>query len=169
MTKNAPDANESLLEECVVELRRLYDYGSESLEHVRNKALALMVGEVAIVTFLFSRDGNNSLLKHGTPVYGYVALGLGVAFLAYAFYKYFRVIETIQWQFPTEDYDMKNPTARFHSSRLEFLDYLHSEYMRKIPDCLNKIRERSVCFMHGTYALSAGVLIIILVKYGGGA
>lgn len=160
---------ELLLIETVGELRRLYDYVVASFDAVRNKALALLVGEVAIVTFLFSRNPGEGLIKNGAPLYGYVALALGIALLVFAAFRYFTVIATIQWVFPTEDYDMKNPTEKFKHSRLLFLRYLHAEYMSKAPKCIAKVKQRSDWFMHATIALAIGILLIILVRYGGGA
>ena len=49
------------------------------------------------------------------------------------------------------------------------MEYLHAEYMSKIAVCIVKVRQRSVWFMRGTYALSSGIFLIILVRYGGGA
>jgi len=150
------------------ELRRLYDYIVKSFEHVRNKALALLVGEVAIVTFLFSGNGFSGVLKHAQPPYGIIVYALGIALLVYAFAMFLAVIATIVWRFPTEEYDMKNPTAKFNDSPLEFQKYLHAEYMSKIPSCIGQVAQRSGRFMQGTYTLSVGIALIILVRYGGG-
>lgn len=158
-----------LFAECNTELRRLYDYVAHSFEHVRNKALALLVGEVAVVTFLFSGGGFNGILANSQPAYGTVIYGLGIALLIYAFVMYFSVVSTIQWPFPTEEPDMKNPSAKFKNNPLEFQKYLHAEYMSKVPQCIVKVRQRSLWFMRGTYALAVGVFLIILVRYGGGA
>ena len=165
----AADRNEektALYRDVNEELRRFYDYISTSFEHVRNISLALLVGEVAIVTFLFSGD---MLHLSKQPAYGIVVFGLGIALLTLAFAMYLAVISTIKWVFPTEDYDMKNPSDRFKDSPLEFQMYLHNEYMVKIRSCMSKISRRSRWFMYGTYSLSVGVFLIILVKYGGGA
>ena len=164
-----PNNTEILLEECVNELRRVYDYIVRTFEHVRNKALALLVGEVTVAIFLYSDIGKSSLLTKKSPLYGYAFFGIGTALLFFAFYKFLRVVSTVTWAFPTEDYDMKNPTARFNDSRLEFLEYLHSEYYKKIPHCISIVKQRSKWFMEGIYALTGGVFFVILVKYLGGA
>jgi len=152
------------------ELRRFYDYVVRSFEHLRNKALALLVGEVAVVTFLF-QDFHLPQDKHQhVPVYGYAVLGLGIFLLIVAFGMFLFVISSVAWRFPTEEHDMKNPTERFKGNVLECYKYIHSEYLQKVVYCNDKILLfRAKRFMNGTYALSAGVLLIILIKYGGGA
>lgn len=149
------------------EMRRFYDYIVRSFEHIKNKALALLVGEVAIVTFLF--QDFEFKIDNETPIYGPVVLSLGIALLVFAYIMFLTVISKIQWQFPTEEHDMKNPTERFKSSPLEYQKYQHSEYMKKAVYCSSKASYRAVKFMHGIYALSVGVFLVILVKYGGGA
>jgi len=168
-TGGSREEEKAILLNCVHELRRLYDHVTRSFEQLRNKSLALLVGEVAIVTFLFSDNLPNKLLHHSQPSYGVVIFGLGTALLIFSFVTYLAVISTITWVFPTEEYDMKNPTDRFKGDHLEFLKYLHAEYMTKIPVCIAKSKQRSDWFMMGTYALSAGIFFITLVKYGGGA
>lgn len=149
------------------ELRRFYDLICGSFEHVKNKALGLMIGEVAIATFLFS-DFN--LKTSGVnPIYGYVIFGIAIALLIFAFVIFLMGISTAKWQYPTEEYDMKNPTDKFKGSSLEYQKYLHGEYLQKIGHCNDLSSRRAKRFMYGAYALSAGVFIIILVKYGGGA
>ena len=163
---NIDDDEKTLYIEVNSELRRFYDLIGGSFEHVKNKALGLMIGEVAIATFLFSgfeleTDGAN-------PIYGYVLFGIGLTLLVFAFVMYLMVIATAKWQFPTEPYDMKNPTERFKGSSLEYQKYLHDEYMQKIMHCNGVSSARASKFMYGTYALSVGIFIIILIKYGGG-
>src|SRR5882724_6922643 len=158
-----------LYEQINNELSRLYDHIVKAFEQLRNKALALLVGEVAIATFLFQDFHINIGQKNNPPVYGYAILGIGILLLvmAYAFFLY--VISTIRWRYPTEEHDLTNPSVRFNSSPLEYQKYLHAEYMEKIPFCNKKVIVRARIFMYGTYALSTGVLLVILVKYGGGA
>lgn len=161
------EEEKALFVEVNLELRRFYDLICGSFDHVKNKALGLMIGEVAIATFLFSgfdlkTDGTN-------PIYGYVMLGIGLALLLFAFAMYLTVIATAQWQFPTERHDMRNPTERFKGSSLEYQKYLHSEYLEKIGYCNKLSSTRASRFMYGTYSLTVGIVIVILIKYGGGA
>lgn len=67
-----------------------------------------------------------------------------------------------------EEHDIKNPTEKFKGNLLECRKYIHSEYLQKVNYCNNKLLFRSSRFMNGTYALSAGVLLVVLIKYGGG-
>ncbi len=163
-----PDDELELYKQVNQELRRFYDYLVKSFEHLKNKALAILVGEVAIVTFLF-QGFSLGTDKHRVPIYGIVVFGLGLALLAYSYLMFLIVISRAKWQFPTEEHDMKKPTASFNNSPLEYQKYLHSEYMSKVSYCNQKIEYRSLKFMHGIYSLSAGIFLIILVKYGGGA
>lgn len=150
------------------ELRRFYDYIVKAFEHLRNKCLALLVGEVAIVTFLF-QDFKLDDLGANPPIYGYVTLGLSIFLLVLSYAMFLFVISTIKWKFPTEQHDMKNPTERFKGNPLNYQKYLHAEYIEKVGYCNGKLMFRSKVFMLGTYALSAGVFLAILVRYGGGA
>lgn len=170
MTTATDQENEKeLLKESVAELRRLYDAVARSFDHLRTKALALLAGEVAIVTFLFSGNSSSSgLMQQSPPIYGLVFYGLGIALLAFAFLMFLMVLSSITWKHPPEEKDVRNITARFNSNQVEFLHYLHNEYLEKIAYCTNKIGDKSSKFMRGLYALSIGIFLVILVKYGGG-
>ena len=60
-----------LLVLAVDELRRLHDSITQSFDNLRGKALALLAGEVAIVTFLFSADGSkkHAFFTDQVPIY----------------------------------------------------------------------------------------------------
>lgn len=155
------------------DLRRFYDYIVRSFDRLRNKALALLAGEVAISTFLFQDfhlvryDYHHHALP--IPVYGYAMFGAGLLFLILSYVAFLHVISSTHWEFPTEEHDMKNPTERFQNNLLKYQKYLHSEYLQKIDYCNNKVYNRAKRFMQGTYLLTAGVILILLVKYAGGA
>jgi len=149
------------------ELRRLYDMVAGSLDNLRAKALALLVAEIAIVTFLFTNNrGNFTSIK---IIYGIVFLLIGIACLAGSFFTFLRVISPIKdWEHPPETKDLKNMYKSFDSSPKKFLETLKDDYIRIIPSCIGVLDTKSRRFSQGVYLLSAGVFIVLLIKYGGG-
>ena len=163
------DRKKEILNYTIDELRLLYSSINSSFDNLRNKALALLAGEVAITTFIFTADvrQDNWFINAAAPVYGIVLFFVGVGLLVYAFGMFLAVISSAQWTHPPEERDVINPDSRFHNDPLEFLEYLKSEYLRAINHCTKVINARSRRFMHGVYSLSGGIIILILVKYGG--
>lgn len=167
-TKNEND--KELLEITIKELHRLYDHVSNSFDHLRTKALALMGGEVAILTFLFSANGNSSktFFHKSAPIYGVVFYGIGIALLVGAFSAFLYVISTVSWQHPPDEKDVANVTDRFNHDVIRFLNHLISEYIESINHCIKVINLKSGRFMWGVYALSLGIFIMVMLKFGGG-
>lgn len=154
-----------LLKECVGELRRLYDNISNSFEQLRTKALAILAGEVAIITFLFAPTDNGSFFGPVVPVYGFVVFGLGIALLIIAFGMFLTVLSSVGWTHPPEEKDIVDLKKRFNNSPVEFLEYLKGEYMGAIKHCIGKTNSRAKRFMIGIYSFSAGITMVVLIKY----
>jgi hypothetical protein len=158
-----------LLTLSVGELRRLYDHVSTSFDNLRTKGLALLAGEVAIVTFLFSADGSHkALLAHQTPVYGIIFYGVGIFLLALAFLALLYVIASVPWKHPPDHQDVVNLTDRFNDSPIKFLEYLQREYLACISHCAGLLTVKAKRFMWAVYSLSLGIFIVLMLKYGGG-
>ncbi|MEO5499730.1 MAG: hypothetical protein ABIR46_04485 [Candidatus Saccharimonadales bacterium] len=165
-----PDPSEKeLLTIALDELRLLHNNINTSFDNLRNKALALLAGEVAIVTFIFSsdNDGNSWFLDNSVPLYGLVIYAVGITLLAYAFAMFLAVISSATWKHPPEKKDIADLNHRFHKNPVEFLSYLKNEYVNAIDHCVGIINQRSDKFMRGVYTLSGGIIILVVVKYGG--
>jgi hypothetical protein len=162
--------DKELLEITLLELRRLHGAITQSFDNLRGKALALLAGEVAIVTFLFSAsDGKQKAFFHDqVPTYGIVFYGLGIALLGVAFLIFLYVISTVSWHQPPEEKDVANITDRFNHDPLKFLEYLKDEYIESINHCGKITSTKAIRFMWGVYSLSLGIFIILMLKYGGG-
>src|SRR6266404_7417319 len=162
------EMDKELLELGVEELRRAYDHISRSFEQLRTKALALIAGEVAIVSFIFSSNQpRNGILGHSVPIYGIVMFGIGIALLVIAGLIFLYVSSTSHWSHPPDEKDMVNLHKNFNN-RTEFLEQLRLEYITAIPECIKKISPRARRFMVGVYMLVIGIFILLLIKYCGG-
>jgi hypothetical protein len=157
-----------LLKLGVDELRRLYDGISHSLDNLRAKALALLVAEIAIVTFLFT-SGENGTFTSIKIVYGIIFLCIGIACLASCFFMFLWVISPVKdWEHPPETRDLKDIFKNFDNDPNKLLETLKDDYIRIIPGCIKVIGSKSKKFTTGVYLLSVGVFIVLMIKYGGG-
>ncbi len=167
MNYDQNEARKELIQLCLVELRRVYDGVLRSLDALRTKALALLAAEVAIVAFLFapSEGHNASFLPEGSPVYGVVLFGLGLALLFSSFVLFLISISSVNVTHPPDEKDITDIYGRFQDDPLKFLEYLKAEYMRALGQCIYGVNHRSKRFMWGVYAFSIGIALLILVKY----
>jgi hypothetical protein len=168
-TETRAEDDKELLEIALKEVRRLYDHVTSSFDHLRSHALALMGGEVAILTFLFSSKSstNNSFFHKSVPVYGIVFYGIGIALLTCAFLIFLHVISSVRWMHPPDEKDVANVTDRFNHSTVKFLSHLIGEYIESINHCISVLNVKAKWFMRAVYALSVGIFIIVMLKFGG--
>lgn len=157
--------HKDLLKEGVAELRRLYDAIAHSHDNLRAKALALLVAEIAIVTFLFSAgDPNPFSVK---IIYGIVFLAIGIVCLIGSFAMFLWVISPIkEWPHPPESADLRNIHKNFDNSPSKFLATLKDDYILAIHVCAKTLTKRSNKFSTAIYLLSAGIFIVLMIKYG---
>jgi hypothetical protein len=161
-------AEGNLLEEQVVEVRRLYDYISGSMDRLRTKTLALLAGEVAIVSFLFSSgktDENRDII---TSVSDIVFFGTGVALLALAFVLFLWLLQPVDWEHPPDTAELLESDRHFGGNGEKFLERVLKHYLRVIPECNRKLSSRSRKFVQAVYFLAIGVFIVAVLKYGNG-
>jgi hypothetical protein len=152
-----------LLTLAIDELRRHYDNVNDSFNHLRTKALALLVGEVAIITFIFSSPG----LVMPKIVYGIIFLATGVALLIISFVLFLAVLSSASWCHPP-DTNITKRLQKFFDSPVEFLIYMKDDYEDCIVKCIGIVGIRSSRFMWAVYAFSIGTLMLVVIKYGGG-
>lgn len=164
-----PNDEERTLTVVIEELRRMYDCVGSDFESLRTKALALLAGEVAIVTFLFSTDtiGNKGFSVPLTPAYGAILFAFGCILLLTAFVLFLTVVATVRWTHPPTEKDIIDLKDRFDNDPVRFLRYLKNDYIGAINHCVGKINGRARRFMIAVYAFSIGVFMLILIKYGG--
>lgn len=153
---------------AVEELRRLYDNIDRSFDNLRTKALALLAGEVTIVTFLISSSHKHPIFHGDVPIYGIVFYGLAILSFVIAFLIFVNVFSTVEWQHPPEEKDVQNITDRFNHRPLKFLEYLKDEYLECINRCGSIVSTKALRFMRGVYALLIGIFIMLMLIYGGG-
>lgn len=165
---NKDENRKELLREGVAELRRLYDAVAHTHDNLRAKALALLVAEIAVVTFLFSAgDPNPFSVK---IIYGIVFLAIGIGCLIGSFGTFLWIISPIKdWPHPPESKDLKNIHKNFDNSPAKLLETLKDDYLRAIPSCMSTLGNRSKKFSTAVQLLSAGIFIVLMIKYGGGS
>lgn len=155
-----------LLELTIDELRRLYDFMDRTYDGLRTKALALLAGEVAILTFLFASDGRrNPILANPSD---YIFLGIGVTALILAFLTFLWILQPVQWEHPPESRDLRDLKDRYDNNSTRYLESLKNHYLDVIPSCNSKITKKSGGFVRAIYLLVVGIVIVAVLKYGNG-
>ena len=161
-----PDNEKEVLGLSLEELRRLYDNICTSFDHLRTKSLALLAGEVAIVTFLFASDGSDKTF-FPDAIYGLVFASIGVVFLGASFVLFLWALAPTQWHHPPDTKRLQDPDGSINRDPKKFLRYLKNDYITTIRSCIMKISSRAKGLTWGIYLLSIGIFILILIKYGG--
>lgn len=155
-----------ILRASITQLQKVYEHISNIYDQLRLKALALIAGEVAIVSFIFG-DPNSRNIPDGADrrVFFFAA----VVFLGLAFGILLWVISTVDWKLPhdfTKADDMLADKNR--NTPQSFLKYLHND-LCEVNDYCNKIVTRKCRKFNWTvYLLAAGVIILMVIKFGGG-
>lgn len=152
-----------ILKASLIELRRFYDHVSNIYDQLRIKALALIAGEVAIVTFIFAKDETRHIPHNPALSIFYFA---GIIFLGLAFSLLLWTIASFSWKIP---HDLEDSTTLYkkHENELSFLEYIHDDYIGAINTCLPKVDSKSKKFNWTIYLLAAGVIMLLVIKYGG--
>lgn len=162
------DNEKELLSLGIDELRRLYDSVGATFNHLRSKALAMLVAEIAIITFLFASDDTNTF-TNVKIIYGLVFLLIGIVCLIGAFAAFIGTLWGVRdWEHPPETSSFKDIKSNFNNSPVELLRTLKDDYVRIIPNCIRAHNSRTKLFQRGVYMLSAGIFIVLMIKYGGG-
>lgn len=152
-----------IVQASLTELRRFYDHVSNIYDQLRVKALALIAGELGIVTFIFAKE-NTRHIPHDMDVK--IFYFTGIFFLSIAFGVLLWTIASFPWQIPHDLQDSAKLYATFESEK-EFLGYIHDDYVGAIKACLPRVDTKARKFNWAIYLLAAGVIILLLIKYGG--
>jgi hypothetical protein len=147
---------------AISELQRIYDHVSNSFDQLRVKTLALIAGEVAIVSFIFS--GDQTLVP--TQTYGKILLGLGLSFMAVAFTMFLWTISSMPWLIPVTLQEVEDIDERYEDTQA-FLKFVKKDYIECINHCMKKVEPRAKRFDTAIYLLMLGVIIVLVIKFGG--
>jgi hypothetical protein len=151
----------AILQANLIELRRTYDHVSNIYDQLRIKALTFIAGEIAIVTFLFASN-----IKYPSLLYGQMIFWAGILSFLCSFSVLLWTIAAVQWRIPCDFEKFENMKKKF-SSEIALTEYVHNEYVSAIAHCLPLVSMKSRRFNTTIYFLSVGVIIILLLKYGG--
>lgn len=157
-----------MLREQVNELRRLYDYISSSMDKLRSKTLALLAGEVAVVSFLFTSNRTDPGREILVSLSDAVFLGTGVVLLILAFVIFLWLLQPVEWEHPPETSEMIESEKHYNGSEEKFLERLVAHYLRVIPSCNTKLGIKSKRFVLAVYFLALGIFLVAVLKYGNG-
>lgn len=151
----------------VDELRRLYDAITSSFDHLRTKALGLLAGEIAIVTFLFaakpSDNGFDILI-----VSNFIFFFVGVVLMSASCILLISVLASSSWSHPPDTRDTRKMEKRIGSTELDVLLYLKEDYEEVVAICARIISKRAERFMWAVYMFILAAFILVVLKYGGG-
>ncbi|HMH70617.1 MAG TPA: hypothetical protein VK502_04405 [Candidatus Saccharimonadales bacterium] len=161
MAVTSDDEKAKIVNINLTEMRRTFDHISNIYDQMRLKALGFIAGEIAIVTFLFSAS-----VKFPDVLYGQIIFLTAVIMLCVAFGLLMWTISTVGWRIPC-DFEGHKKTIRKYPSELALLECIHDDYIGAINDANTVVTKRARRFNWTIYLLSAGVIIILLVKYGG--
>jgi len=142
-------------------LQHLYDSMSQSLDNVRTRSLTFLGGEIAIISFLFTTGS----FSNAQGILNIAFLCLGVVLLLTAFFLLLWILQPSSWGYPPDTKDTRDLTDRFCGSKLKYLRYMKSEYEEFIRCGVKAINLRSALFAWAIRALSAGILILLVLKY----
>ncbi len=155
-----------ILERSINELSKFYSHLSNIYDQLRLKALALIAGEVTIVTFLFNDPTSRHVPKApDTKIFYYSAL----IFLILTFGLLLWIISTVNWTLPHDTKRSSEVLAdRNRNTYLGFLKYLQDDYC-EVCDKTNKlVSSKCKRFNWCIYLLSAGAIILMVIKFAGG-
>lgn len=163
LPSSSPSPRIEILRAAVDELRRLYDRLSNIYDGLKVKVLALIAGEVAIISFIFSGQS----VKIPEEPYGVIFFATGLAAMAVAFGLLLWVISTADWLVPHDTKESRLLHKRYKTEE-EFLEYLKDDYESCIDHCAGKIKKRSAVFNKTVLVLSSGVTILLVLKFSTG-
>lgn len=147
------------------EQRRLYDNTGHIYDQLRIKSLTLIAGEVAIVTFLFTGWNVHKVLVGSDRIFFLFA---GIILMAMAFTLLLWTISTVSWKMA---HDFSKAQQWFvdknRNTERAFLEYLHDDYCHVNAECLKIVSSRCTKFNWSLFMLSAGVIMVMVIKFGG--
>ncbi|MBL8159368.1 hypothetical protein JNJ66_02840 [Candidatus Saccharibacteria bacterium] len=139
------------------ELRRKYDELTASFDQLRNKVLAFIAGEIALIAFLFS----NGITIPGT-VFGVFFFLFGSGSITASFILLGISLRGATWHSPG------STTPSQTTSSLGALNKAYKNYSAAINNNMTIYSKRSRMFDNALTLLLIGVIILLVIKYGQG-
>lgn len=150
-----------VLKSSIAEYQRIYSSVSNIYDQLRIKTLALIAGEVALLTFIFTDN-----FAFPGNYYIRVLLFAGIACLIGAAGIFFWIISGLDWLFPYEFMTADKIHKRF-ATKLAFYEFLNDDYIVAVTHNKTPVILRAKRINRAIYLLAAGVTIVLVVKYGG--
>lgn len=142
-------------------MRCFFNHVSNIYDQLRLKALAVLAGEVAIVTFMFTDKG----IAIPDAIDSRIFFFAGVLLLCLAFASLLWTIAPLEWKIPYDQYSSEN--LKKFKTQEEFLEYLNDDYCIATRHCLPLVSHKARRFTWTIYMLATGVIILMVIKYGG--
>lgn len=158
------DDNIKIIKASIVELRHSHEHISNIYDQLRLKALALIAGEVAIVSFIFGDEKTKIPEESDRKVFFFV----GLILLGLSFGALLWIISTVRWKLP-HDFAKANDllSDKNRNTEIAFFKCLHDDFC-DVNEHNNKIvSNKCKKFNWVVYALSAGVIILMVMKFAG--
>lgn len=161
MTKPTP--SEEIEKIAVKELRRKYDELCRDFDQIRYRVLAFITGELALATFLFS---------NGIPlpkiVYGFVFFVIGIGCILASFVILLFSLRTTAWHKPVNSHYIHDIDKEDFPDKESFLLYIKEAYTHVLDANIPIVSRASKMFDLSLMLLVAGVIILMIIKYGQG-
>ncbi len=148
----------------VDDLRYLHRSVIDALDSMRRRALALLGGDIAIVTFLFG-TGTYKLTTNTPPLYGILLLIVGIILLLTSSFLTLWILQPISITTPPDTKDTRNLGERFDDNEAKYLRYMKSEYEDAADALIISVGRRSKMLVWATKLLAIGVIIMVVLKY----
>lgn len=165
--ENDHDEKVSILEFAIEEQRSTYGHLNNIYDQLRVKALAMIAGEIAIITFVFSGKNQDFFPEEVDRL---IFFYCGIAFLGLAFALMLWIISSVSWKVP-HGFDKSRRTKHLKANYPQykkFLEYLNDDYVKVNKHCAQIVSTKCKAFNHVIYMLPAGVIIVLVItKFGG--
>ncbi len=163
--KNKAHHELQIIKTSIEEQKRIYDHTSNIYDQLRIKALALIAGEVAMVTFLFSNWNFRKSIHDSDREFFFIT---GIIFLGLAFGFLLWIISTVEWKMPHSLSKAKQLLGnKNNDTEQSFLEELHDDYTSVNGYIMPLVGHKCKKFNWTVFLLAAGVIIIMVIKFGG--
>ncbi len=150
-----------ILKIAIREMRSTFNHVSNIYDQLRIKALGVLAGEVALISFMFSGNG----VSIPGETYGKIFFFTGVVFLGAAFGLLLWTLSPLAWKIPYDQFSSEN--LKKYKTEEEFLEYLNDDHVAATRHCTKYVSLRAKRFSWTLYLLSAGAIILMVIKFGG--
>jgi hypothetical protein len=154
---------EQILEIALEELRQKHSSQTSSYDQLRIKILAFITGELALVAFLFATG-----MTIPRVVYGLFFFIFGVVCLGLSFVILLLLLKSTDWFLPLKPKNLANIDYKIYPTKIAYMEHVNKNYAHVIDMNGEKIASRTKMFDISLMLLLAGVIILLVIKYGEG-